>query len=95
MAFVYRLICQRAGCGRPALYKIAARWSDGSTEELKTYALCCEECLPERYRASRQEQGACRTAPGETLETPGIYRLERGRRDCSLERLTELEQKLK
>lgn len=95
MPFVYPLVCHRPACGRPAVYKIAARWSDGSTEELKTYALCCEECLSEHYRLSRQKQSACRTAPGETLETPGIYRLERGRRDCSLERLTELEQKLK
>src|SRR5262249_39941070 len=27
----YPVICYRPGCGRPALYKIAARWSDGVT----------------------------------------------------------------
>ena len=31
----YSVLCTRQGCARPALYKIAARWSDGVTEELK------------------------------------------------------------
>jgi hypothetical protein len=95
MPFAYPLVCYRPGCGRPAAFKIAARWSDGRTEELKTYALCCEDCLPEQYRRSHHKQAACRLAPGETLDPPGIYRLETGRRDRQLERLPELEQKLK
>lgn len=95
MPITYPLSCQRTDCGRPALYKIAARWSDGATEELKTYALCCATCLPDIYRLSRQKQAACRLAAGETLEPPGIYELARGRRDCQLQRLPEMEQKLK
>jgi hypothetical protein len=86
------VICYRRDCGQPALYKIAARWSDGVTEELKTYALCCQACLPELYQRSRAKQAACRLAPGETLETPGIYELTRGRRDAQLVRRTDLEQ---
>src|SRR5436305_18675 len=70
MTPAYAVLCTQPGCPRPAAYKIAARWSDGSTEELKTYALCCGECLAEAYRASRAKQAACRTAKGETLEAP-------------------------
>jgi hypothetical protein len=90
----YPICCYTPGCDRQAVYKIAARWSDGLTEELKTYSLCCAECLPEAFRRSRQKQTACRLAPGEILEPPGIYRLERGRRDRQLERLPQLEAEL-
>jgi hypothetical protein len=90
----YPLICYRSGCGQPALCKIAARWSDGITQELKTYALCCEGCLAELYRRSRAKQTACRLAAGETLDAPGIYELARGRRDQLLARRTDLEQAL-
>jgi hypothetical protein len=88
----YPIRCYTPGCGRTALYKIAARWSDGITQELKTYALCCEACLPASFLRSRDKQRACRLAPGETLELPGIYRLSRGHRDSHLDRLTDLEQ---
>ena len=77
-----------------AKYKIAAHWSDGVTEELKTYALCCAECLPEAYRLSCEKQKACRTTKGETLEAPGIYQLQHGQRDQVLQRLTELEERV-
>jgi hypothetical protein len=90
----YTIHCTRKECARPAVYKIAARWSDGTTEELKTYALCCEQCLPEAFRASCAKQKACRTTRGETLETPGIYLLARGRRDQQLERRVDLESQL-
>lgn len=90
----YPVTCYRKGCGRPALYKIAARWSDGATEELKTYALSCEACLPEWFRVSREKQAACHLAPHETLEQPGIYLLDRGLRDRQLQRLADLEKNL-
>jgi hypothetical protein len=88
------MYCYRPGCGHLAEYKIAARWSDGMTEELKTYALSCPDCLEHWYARSLEKQAACRLAQGETLERPGIYRLERGRRSRDLARLTELEAKL-
>jgi hypothetical protein len=90
----YAIYCYSPGCGQLAQYKIAARWSDGVTEELKTYALCCVACLPESFRHSRQKQAACRLAPAETLEAPGIYSLGRGQRDRQLQRLTDIEEKL-
>jgi hypothetical protein len=90
----YAILCTQKNCARPAVYKIAARWSDGTTGELKTYALCCEECLAEAYRSSCAKQKACRTTKGETLETPGIYLLARGQRDRQLERRADLETEL-
>jgi hypothetical protein len=91
---LYPLHCYTPQCGRPAVYKIASRWSDGVTKELKTYGLACADCLPDWFRRSRLKQASCRLAPGEVLETPGIFSLERGRRDSEIHRLTELEAKM-
>jgi hypothetical protein len=95
MPFTYRVYCTVRGCPHQARYKIAARWSDGLTEELKTYGLACEACLPHVYRLSLDKQRQCRTAQGETLEPPGIFQLEPGRRDGQLQRLPELEEQLR
>jgi len=72
----YAVACQ--SCPRPAAYKIAARWSDGDTEELKTYALCCPACLQGLFALSAAKQGACRLAPGEILDAPGVYEVAPG-----------------
>lgn len=74
------------------MYKIAARWSDGVAEDLKTYALVCPACLNSWYQHSREKQSTCPLAPGETLEPPGIYELVRGIRDRQLPRRYDLEQ---
>jgi hypothetical protein len=90
----YPIYCYSPNCGKPALYKIAARWSDGVTEDLKTYALTCADCLPEWFGRSREKQVACRRAPGEILEPPGIFTLQRDRNDVPMQRLHELENQL-
>ena len=87
----YPVLCYQPGCGQPAAYKIAARWSDGITGELKTYGLTCENCLPAWFRRSLEKQKACRRASNEVLEPAGIYRLQKARRDADLERAMELE----
>ena len=87
----YPVRCYCRGCEQLAIYKIAARWSDGVTHELKTYALSCADCLEEQYRQSRIKQRACRLAKGETLETPSIFELARGERDQRLRRCEDLE----
>lgn len=87
----YPVLCYTPGCGEAAVYKIAARWSDGVTSELKTYGLTCHDCLQTWYSRAKRSRAACRLAPGESLEDPGIYRVERGARDQQLERLPELE----
>ena len=91
----YPIFCYSKGCDQLAEYKIAARWSDGITEELKTYALSCPACLSHWFLLSREKQARCRRAPREVLEPPGIYHLERGRRDQHLQRLPAMEDRLK
>jgi len=90
----YPVLCYTRGCGQPAVYKIAARWSDGVTAELKTYALCCPDCLSAWFRRSREKQAACRRAPGEILEPPGIFEWSRGLRDKALPRREDLEEQV-
>jgi hypothetical protein len=91
----YPVLCYARGCSRPAAYKVAARWSDGNTHELKTYYLTCPDCLPRLFAEAVVKRAACRLAPGETLEEPGIYELHRGERDKTLKRRTDLEAELK
>lgn len=90
----YAVLCTTPGCGQKAVYKIASRWSDGLTGELKTYGLACEACLPASFRASRAKQAACRRAPGEVLEPPGLYHLARGQHDSQLPRADDVERQL-
>ena len=90
----YPVRCYTPGCEDLAVYKIAACWSDGVTKELKTYALACPVCLAESFRRVRLKQAACRLAPGETLEEPGIYELVHGCRDQKLVRREDLEQQV-
>ena len=90
----YSISCCAPGCQNAAVYKIAARWTDGLTAELKTYGLCCPSCLPAWFRHCRQKQAACRLTAGEILDAPGVYHLERGQRDQRLRRLPDLEQQL-
>ncbi|MSQ96714.1 MAG: hypothetical protein EXR98_19470 [Gemmataceae bacterium] len=90
----YQLYCTTKDCKHPATYKIAARWSDGVVSELKTYGLCCEECVATWFLRGRESFKKSRLIPGETLEQPGIYRLHRGERDQALQRLTDLEERL-
>lgn len=90
----YQVFCYTKGCKHPAQYKIAARWSDGVVSELKTYGLCCEECLPKWLARGRESHHKCRLTTGESLDVPGIYTLQHGKRDQALERQTELEQRI-
>ena len=90
----YQLYCYTKDCKHPAVYKIAAQWSDGKVGELKTYGLCCEPCLPLWFQRGRARQQACHLTPGETLEPPGIYLLQHGERDQTLKRLPDLEGQL-
>jgi hypothetical protein len=87
----YEVRCTRGGCASRAAYKVAARWSDGLTQELKTYALACAGCLRAALEEARAKQSACRRAAGESLEAPGVYELARGKRDAQLVRREDLE----
>lgn len=73
--FSYPVNCSAAGCSRAAAFKVAARWSDGITDEFKTYCLACTECLPELLAEAVAKRAACRLAPGERLEEPCVFRI--------------------
>jgi len=87
----YPVICYAAGCRNEAAFKVAARWSDGITHELKTYYLTCPACLEKLVGLARTKSAQCGLAPGESLEEPGIYELHRGERDQALTRRRDLE----
>lgn len=87
----YPVRCYAPGCAGEAAFKVAAHWSDGQTDELKTYALACPGCLARLLATARVKRAACRLAAGETLDEPGVYELSRGGRDRSLVRRPELE----
>ena len=89
---VTKVLCSRAGCGQPAVYKLAARWSDGEFSELKTYGHACEDCLRPVFKEAEQRWLDHPTAPSETIEELGIYRFEQGKRDRDLQRLWGLEE---
>jgi hypothetical protein len=87
----YPVICYFPSCSNLAAFKVAARWSDGLTDELKTYYLACADCLPKLYAKAIEKRAACRLGAGESLEAPSIYELSRGDRDKTLKRRADLE----
>ena len=87
----YPVRCYAAGCPRAAAFKIAARWSDGVTDELKTYYLACPDCAAALFAAAGVKRAACRLAPEEVLDAPGVYELTRGGRDRALKRRPDFE----
>ena len=87
----YPVMCYAEECSNEAVFKIAARWSDGVTRELKTYFLACPGCLAELYRRAKLKKAACRLAAGETLGEPEVFEMTRGRRDRDLVRRADLE----
>jgi hypothetical protein len=76
------------------VYKVAARWTDGTTAELKTYALTCAACLAPQFAQAVAKRAACRLTAGEALDAPGVYDLARGARDRALTRRPDLEAQL-
>ena len=87
--FRYRPGCSAPACDRPALYKIAAIWSDGTSRELKNYGLACEAHRDSLLARAQLHCQGVKLSEGETLGTVGLYRLESGRRDAELTRLPD------
>ncbi len=87
--FHYVPQCSSAGCGKPAVFKIAAPWSNGTSHELKNYGLACEDHRTSLLAVARLHRGSLSVADGETLGTVGLYTLEAGRRDVALRRLPD------
>jgi len=90
----YPIRCSASDCAELAEFKIAAGWSDGTTQELKSYGFACHAHLEQAYRRAAESRARCRLTEGETLQSLGVYRLHYGRRDRELERLCELDERL-
>ncbi len=75
LPFRYEPCCTFPGCQAVARAKIAAAWSDGSYQELKTYALACPEHLDGLRAAAIERRERVRLAEGEILEPIAVYPL--------------------
>jgi len=82
--FRYRPSCSSYLCDRPAVYKIAATWSDGSSRELKNYGLTCELHLDSHRAAARRHHEGLRLSDGESVGPIEVYILRSGCRDAEL-----------
>jgi len=82
--FRYRQPCSASRCVEPAVYKIAATWSDGSSRELKNYGLTCEVHRDSHLAAARRNHQGLRLSDGETVGPVEVYVLRPGCRDAEL-----------
>ncbi len=92
MMYSHEVICTHADCSDTAVYKVAARWSDGRFAELKTYGFACSDHLGEVFQDAENRRLDYTLCPGEVIEEMAIYRYEPGRRDRQLQRLWGLEE---
>jgi hypothetical protein len=86
--FRYEPKCVVPGCGKLAVYKIGATWSNGRITELKNYGTSCEEhrtALEERARTTSRK---LHLAEGETLGDVTVYQFVPGARDVELKPVT-------
>lgn len=86
-AFVYEPLCTEPGCLRPAIFKVAAPWSDGTSRELKTYGLCCLDHRGTQLARARRQRVRLRLTEGEMVGEVGFYQLLPGVRDAELSRV--------
>lgn len=87
--FRYQPRCSSPRCDEPAVYKVAASWSNGSNRELKNYGLACEAHRDSQHALAQIRRLGLSLADGETLGNVGLYRLAPGNRDAALIRLPD------
>jgi hypothetical protein len=87
--FQYQPLCSYPGCGRPAEFKVAASWSDGTSQELKNYGLACAQHRAQQLARARSHREGLTLADGETLGPIGLYQLKAGARDRELSRMPD------
>jgi hypothetical protein len=85
--FCYPPGCSSPTCRRPALYKIAAAWSDGTSRELKNYGLACDVHRESQLTAARDRHQALKRSDGESVGPVELYVLRLGCRDIELKTL--------
>ena len=82
--FPYRPTCSDPGCTEPAVYKVGAVWSDGTSRELKNYGLACEAHRQSQLERARSHRDGLRLAEGETVGPVSLFVLAPGQRDRDL-----------
>lgn len=87
--FEYVPSCSAQGCGQPAVYKVAASWSNGTSQELKCYGLACEAHRDGQLARAQANRKALVLAEGETVGAVGLYHFVAGKLDAELERLPD------
>lgn len=87
--FEYQSLCTISGCQEPAVYKVAATWSDGNSYELKNYGTACEAHRGALLDLARSKRAGLTLAEGEKVGPVGLYKLVPGQRDVDLPRLPD------
>ncbi|MGO9464565.1 MAG: hypothetical protein ACLQIB_41880 [Isosphaeraceae bacterium] len=87
--FRYQPTCNAPECREPAVYKVAAVWSDGTSRELKNYGLACEAHRDSQLELARGNHRMLRLAEGETVGPVELYVLKDGCRDAELARVAQ------
>jgi hypothetical protein len=87
--------CSEQDCEEPAVYKIAAPWSDGRFKELKTYGFACTDHLRDVLRSAEARWLDYEPVKGEIVQDIGIYRYEPGKSDRQLRRDEDIEDSLR
>ena len=71
--FRYRPRCSHPSCNQPALFKVGAVWSDGTSWELKNYGLTCETHRQSQLERARHNRDGLRPAEGETVGPVALF----------------------
>ena len=82
--FAYQPRCSQPGCDRPAIYKVAAPWTNGTIRELKTYAMACDAHRAALLARGRSHREGLPLAEGESVGRVGLYQLLPGVLDADL-----------
>ncbi len=87
--FSYCPMCSHPSCNQPALFKVGAVWSDGTSRELKNYGLACATHRRSQLERARHNRDGLRLAEGETVGPVALFVLQPGRRDTELATATD------
>ena len=80
----YTPVCDVEGCDQPAIYKVAAPWTDGTLKELRNYGVYCSCHSEGQLDRARDRQAKVKLGAGEKVGTMRLYELIEGRLDTEL-----------
>ena len=83
--FRYVPMCSQPGCDQPAVYKVAAVWSDGTSRELKNYGLACSAHAEPQTARAKRNRDLLKLQDWETVGEVRLYRFDPDLLDVDLE----------